>query len=190
MLSRAWQQKAEARRQRLRRFALFAVPVGLVLAVTAWLFAGDIFGADHPFGDARACPGSDTALAPALQQEQISLPLVATGLHYTTHESAGKPAADYSFEAVFHTTRQALVDYLAGQGLADPDRSAHPDEANDGSETGEPVGEGMGCGVGRITGTFVSIPKDLDVNRRFTVAVELGRDFRIPADPEVFVTVT
>ena len=186
-----WQQQ-EVGRRRLwpLGLAFVAMVVALVLALSAWLFAGDLFGAGHPFGDARACPGSDTTLAPALQQEQIGLPLVTTGMRYSTHELPGHPSAGYSFEAAFHTTRQALVDYLAAQGLADPDRSAHPDAANDGSVMGEPTGEEAGCGVGRITASFVSIPKDLDVDRRFTVAIELGRDFKIPATPEVIITVT
>lgn len=186
-----WQQReVKERRRRPACLLLVVVPAGLVLALLAWLFAGDVFGADHPFGDARACPGSDTALAPALQQEQIGLPKETTGLRYSTRMLPGSPSSAYSFEAAFHTTRQALVDYLAAQGLADPDRSPHPDEANDGSVMGEPEGEGSGCGVGTITRFFVSIPKDLDPERELTVAVELGPDSKIPATPEVIVTVT
>jgi hypothetical protein len=44
--------------------------------------------------------------------------------------------------------------------------------------------------VGTITRFFVSIPKDLDPERELTVAVELGPDSKIPATPEVIVTVT
>lgn len=188
----AWQQRGLGKRRRRwpLRLVLAMVPAGVVLALLAWLFADDIAGVGHPFGDARACSGSDTGLAPALRMEQIGLPRVTTDLHYWTHEVPPRSSAGYTFEAAFHTTRQALAEYLAAQGLADPDRSAHPDEANDGSIMGEPTGEGWGCGVGEITATFVSIPKDLGVDRQFTVGVELGRDFKIPAHPEVIVTVT
>lgn len=190
MSDRVGQHEVGRRRRWPTCLVLVAVPVGLVVALLAWLFAGDVFGAGDPFGDSRACPGSDTALAPALQQEQIGLPPVTTGLRYSTHLLPGGPSAGYSFEAVFHTSRQTLVDYLAAQGLADPDRSTHPDDANDGTVMGEPVGEGAGCGAGGVTASFVSIPKDLDVDRRFTVAVELGRDLKIPAAPEVIITIT
>ncbi|SCF89332.1 hypothetical protein GA0115260_1037715 [Streptomyces sp. MnatMP-M27] len=55
----------DGRSHRWAPLLLFAAPVVLVLAPAAWLFAGDVFSADHPFGDARACVGSDTPLGVA-----------------------------------------------------------------------------------------------------------------------------
>jgi hypothetical protein len=170
-------------------FGVLVVPALAVLGWGAWVLAGNVFEAGHPFGDSRACPGSDTDLGTAVQQEQIWLPRVTNGMRYWTHEGdrGGKHGA--TFVAVFHTDRQALREYLKGLGIADPDQAAGPDEANEGSVMGEPMGEGWGCGLPENAPPSVSIPKSLGTNGQLWVAIEMGPHGRIAAEPEVVVSV-
>uniref|UniRef100_A0AAU3GZZ2 Uncharacterized protein n=1 Tax=Streptomyces sp. NBC_01401 TaxID=2903854 RepID=A0AAU3GZZ2_9ACTN len=59
--------------------------IALVLAVPAgglvWLFQDELF---HPFGDARACDGSDAPLSGLLGPGGTSLPADASDVHYHT----------------------------------------------------------------------------------------------------------
>ncbi|MER5550897.1 hypothetical protein ABT001_04275 [Streptomyces sp. NPDC002793] len=68
------------RRSRLSRLGIAA----LVLAVPAggilWLFQDELF---HPFGDPRACEGSDARLSDAIG---TLLPPDASDVHYVTHD--------------------------------------------------------------------------------------------------------
>lgn len=186
---RAAEEAGRRRPAGLVLFWVLVVPAVALLGLGAWLFADDWFVADHPFGDSRACAGSDTALLPALQGEAIGLPGETDGMRYWTHMLPGAPSRGFSFVAVFHTSRQSLKDYLATEGFADPDSAAGPDEANEGSSMGEPMGEGAGCGTSGITASFVTIPRKLDTDRQFTLAIEMGPEFKIPAKPEVIITV-
>ena len=62
-------------------------PVVAAIVVVAWFFGWGFFGADHPFGDERACAGSDVPLQPALEDAGIALPADATGVHYPTRSA-------------------------------------------------------------------------------------------------------
>lgn len=72
------------------------VPVWLgigvvVLAVVGgggtWLLRDELF---HPFGDARACAGSDLKLPGAITAGGATIPADATGVHYYTQNGAAR----------------------------------------------------------------------------------------------------
>jgi hypothetical protein len=96
--------------------------VGLVVtAALRWLFSGN----GHPFGDVRACAGTDLPLEQVLDAKGITLPPGATDVHYIAHSTprAGKVALAVGFRS----TRQAMEAYLVNNGLQ-PGLAEHLDE--------------------------------------------------------------
>ncbi|NYV74605.1 hypothetical protein [Streptomyces sp. UH6] len=88
--------------------ALFAVPV-VAGGVTGLLRSG----LTHPFGDARACDGSEVALPAAVEAGGATLPQDATDVRYHTHDG----------KAVVSFVSDQVPDYLVRAGLV-PDRDA------------------------------------------------------------------
>ncbi|WP_329131719.1 hypothetical protein OG552_10990 [Streptomyces sp. NBC_01476] len=190
---REWHEddETDGRRRNFAPLLLFAVPAVVILVLLGLLFGDDLFGADHPFGDSRACAGSDTPLVPALQSQGIGLPAVVKGLHYATHEENTQAPDGVRFTAFFTSTRQAMEDYLRQQRLVAPDQAGDPrtdayGNSLDGGDIGVPQAQ---CGTGQITGDFASIPKSLNGSEQLTVSVErtaLGIDAR----PRVLITIS
>lgn len=166
--------EGEGRSHRWAPLLLFAVPVLLVLALAAWLFAGDIFGADHPFGDARACAGSDTPLAPALEAEHVDLPTPADQLHYSTGEQTAGGPDHVSLAVAFHTTRHAVEDFLVKQKLVAADQADDPQTGLDGTPVvgGDADFAATGCKVPTVPAPFTTITKKLTDGGTLSVSVQ------------------
>ncbi|MER5409603.1 hypothetical protein [Streptomyces sp. NPDC002769] len=119
----------------IRRWGLLSpavVVVGLAfVAVVAggvfWLFQDELF---HPFGDARACDGSDAALTGRIVLGGVPIPADATDVHYLTKQGF----AEVSFLS------DQMPDYLHRAGLV-PEGDSLFDE-NDGSAYGLREGDG------------------------------------------------
>ncbi|KOU63944.1 hypothetical protein ADK57_20440 [Streptomyces sp. MMG1533] len=79
-----------------------------------WLFQDELF---HPFGDARACEGSDTSLPKVISAGGTPLPADASEIHYATDDGTAQVS--------FLTSR--LPDYLHRAGLV-PDGAPLLDE--------------------------------------------------------------
>ncbi|MFE4689056.1 hypothetical protein ACFRH6_03240 [Streptomyces sp. NPDC056749] len=62
---------------------LLAVPVG----GTVWLFQDELF---HPFGDARACEGSEVPLSDVVGAADAAIPEDATDIHYFTRNGSAQ----------------------------------------------------------------------------------------------------
>jgi len=164
----------EGRSYRWAPLLLFAAPVLLVLALAAWLFAGDVFGADHPFGDARACAGSDTPLVPALEGERVGLPTTADQLRYSTREQTAGGSDGVSLAVAFRSTRQAVEDFLVKQELVAADQADDPQTGLDGVpvEGGDAVFAAAGCKVPAVNAPFVTITKELTGGGSLSVSVQ------------------
>ncbi|MEU0034871.1 hypothetical protein [Streptomyces sp. NPDC006333] len=114
-------REGSLRRRRLLSPAVVVVGLAFVAVVAGgvfWLFQDELF---HPFGDARACDGSDAALTGRIAFGGVPIPADATDVHYfTKHGSA---------EVSFLSDR--MPDYLHRAGLV-PEGDSLFDE-NDGS---------------------------------------------------------
>jgi hypothetical protein len=91
-------------RRRLSCLAVVVAVLALVAAGVVWLFQDELF---HPFGDVRACDGSDTMLPKVISAGGVPIPADATDIHYVTE----KGTATVSF-----LSRQ-MPDYLHRAGI-------------------------------------------------------------------------
>jgi hypothetical protein len=164
----------DGRSHRWAPLLLFAAPVLLALALATWLFAGDVFGADHPFGDARACAGSDTPLVPALEEEHVGLPATADQLHYSTREQTAGGTDGVSLAVAFRSTRQAVADFLVKQNLVAADQADDPQTGLDGVPVvgGDADFAAAGCHVPTVPAPFVTITKELTGGGSLSVSVQ------------------
>lgn len=87
--------------------------VAIVLAVlvggTVWLFQDELF---HPFGDVRACEGSDVQLTGVIRAGGASIPAGASEVHYFT----GNGRAQVTFVS------NQMPDYLHRAGVLPDDK--------------------------------------------------------------------
>ncbi|MFK0261560.1 hypothetical protein ACIQU1_09535 [Streptomyces angustmyceticus] len=101
--------------------------VVVVLAVLAgglgWLFKDELF---HPFGDARACEGSDVRLPEVIRAGGASMPAGASDIHYFTRNGSAEVTfvsnqiPDYLHRAGVLPEGEALFDEKYGtKGVAD-----------------------------------------------------------------------
>ncbi|MFF2045319.1 hypothetical protein ACFVVX_33380 [Kitasatospora sp. NPDC058170] len=142
---------------------VLAVIVALgIAAVLRWLLGGN----GHPFGDARACAGTELPLERALDSKGITLPPGATDVHYIAR--AGAPDGQLRLAVTFRSTRQAMNDYLTG---LEPGVLDHIDE---GPFTAGDVTDVPGlCGSTHPSGVLV--PQRSATGQAFGVAVEVDR---------------
>ncbi|MCF3960766.1 hypothetical protein [Streptomyces fuscigenes] len=161
----------------VRPVAVFSVPVLAALLTSAWMFGA--FGAGHPFGDDRACAGSDVPLQAALDGAGIRLPPDATDVHFLTH-AAPRPG-QYALAVAFRSSRAEMEALLTRSGLV---HGTLHDMTDGRFVTGDPMDpEGL-CGplpqapVAEITGQLAPIPGPPGAPARsesgITVDVELG----------------
>ncbi|MEV0740333.1 hypothetical protein AB0I51_31365 [Streptomyces sp. NPDC050549] len=86
------------------RLGIGVVVLAAVGGAGTWLFRDDLF---HPFGDARACAGSDLRLPHAIEAGGAPLPADASDIHYLTRNG--------SVEVTFLSHR--MSDYLHRAGV-------------------------------------------------------------------------
>ncbi|MFE0629884.1 hypothetical protein ACFW3D_23325 [Streptomyces sp. NPDC058864] len=80
-----------------------AIPA-LMAGGLVWLFRDELF---HPFGDARACEGSDTQLPGVIRAGGARIPASASDIHYFTRNG--------SAEVTFVSNQ--IPDYLHSAGI-------------------------------------------------------------------------
>ncbi|MFI0967562.1 hypothetical protein ACH4S8_40205 [Streptomyces sp. NPDC021080] len=78
--------------------------LGVVAGGLLWSFQDELF---HPFGDARACEGSDSTLAEKISLGGVPIPADAVDVHYITQDGS----AEVSFLS------DQMPDYLHRAGL-------------------------------------------------------------------------
>ncbi|WP_380282289.1 hypothetical protein [Kitasatospora purpeofusca] len=103
---------------KLARWAGAVVTTALVAAlavagVTGFRWLSEANG--HPFGDERACAGTDVPLERALEARGITLPPDAADVHYTAR--ARPPDGEPKLIVAFRSTRQAMGTHLTANGL-------------------------------------------------------------------------
>ncbi|MFE4537597.1 hypothetical protein ACFRKB_21320 [Streptomyces scopuliridis] len=97
-------------RRRLSCLAAVVAVLALVAGGVVWLFQDELF---HPFGDARACEGSDTALPGVISAGGVPIPADASDIHYVTENGS----AQVSFLS------DQLPDYLHRAGIVPEGKS-------------------------------------------------------------------
>ncbi|MFJ8006946.1 hypothetical protein [Streptomyces fagopyri] len=74
-------------KRRLSRLAVVVAVLGLVAAGLVWLFQDELF---HPFGDTRACDGSDSRLPKVISAGGVPIPADASDIHYVTENGSAR----------------------------------------------------------------------------------------------------
>ncbi|MFJ8884208.1 hypothetical protein ACIRJR_12465 [Streptomyces sp. NPDC102402] len=140
------------RRRLLRRLGVVALVLAVPVGGLVWLFQDDLF---HPFGDARACEGSDAPLSDFPGVGNAPLPDDASDVHYFTQDGTAQVS--------FRSSR--IPEFLHRSGLLA--EGAPPFDKQDGGAYGLGDGEpdrpqGL-CGPAlrgpawMYGGTFVSV---------------------------------
>ncbi|MEU1536105.1 hypothetical protein [Streptomyces fagopyri] len=73
-----------------RRLSCLAVVVAVLAPVAGglvWLFQDELF---HPFGDPRACDGSDSRLPKVISPGGVPIPADASDIHYATENGSAR----------------------------------------------------------------------------------------------------
>ncbi|MGI5455907.1 hypothetical protein ACQEWB_22540 [Streptomyces sp. CA-249302] len=164
--------------------------VGVLLVGGWWIAYGD---QGHPFGDGRACAGSDVPLQQALDGVRLGLPEGAEDVHYVTHATA--PEGDVRVAVAFRSTRRAMQTYLSENRIVTKGLDTLDDGRFENGDVGaEPKTLGMCGGVKVILGPAVGIEKKVDVGgaaEYVDIAMQLSDDLsgsiRTPTD--VLITV-
>jgi hypothetical protein len=95
-----------------------------------WLFRDELF---HPFGDARACAGSDLRLPGVITAGGATIPTDASDVHYYTHNGSAQVTftsgliSDYLRRAGIVPEGKELFDKKYGEPAVDDDELALPD---------------------------------------------------------------
>lgn len=97
-------------RRRLSCLAVVVAVLALVAGGVLWLFQDELF---HPFGDARACEGSDTMLPGVISAGGVPIPADASDIHYVTENGS----AQVSFLS------DQMPDYLHRTGIVPEGKS-------------------------------------------------------------------
>ncbi|MEU1199366.1 hypothetical protein ABZ446_24500 [Streptomyces sp. NPDC005813] len=91
-------------RQRLSCLVVAVAVLALMAGGLVWLFRGELF---HPFGDDRACAGSDMQLPGVIRAGGAPIPTGASDVHYFTRNGS----AAVTFES------NQIPDYLHRAGI-------------------------------------------------------------------------
>ncbi|PBC65583.1 hypothetical protein BKI49_02350 [Streptomyces sp. Tue6028] len=91
-------------RRRLSCLGVVVAVLALVAGGLVWLFRDELF---HPFGDARACEGSDMQLPGVIRAGGAPIPTGASDIHYFTRNGS----AQVTFES------NQIPDYLHRAGI-------------------------------------------------------------------------
>ncbi|MFB6988339.1 hypothetical protein [Streptomyces sp. NPDC056304] len=109
-----------------RRLSCLAAVFALGAGSLVWLFRDELF---HPFGDARACEGSDTMLPKVISAGGVPIPADASDIHYVTENGSAQVSflsnqmPDYLHRAGLVPEGESLFDknYGAAYGLGQDD---------------------------------------------------------------------
>ena len=107
-----------------------AVVLAAVGGGGAWLYRDELF---HPFGDARACAGSDLRLPGVITAGGATIPTDASDVHYYTHNGSAQVTftsgliPDYLRRAGIVPEGKELFDKKYGEPAVDDDALALPD---------------------------------------------------------------
>jgi len=102
-----------------------AVVLAAVGGGGTWLFRDELF---HPFGDARACAGSDLRLPHTIDAGGATLPADATDIHYLTRNG--------SVEVTFLS--RGIPDYLHRAGILPEGKDLFDQKYGTKGEAGDP----------------------------------------------------
>lgn len=102
------ERRGSRSRRGLRRLAIAVLVLSVPVGGLVWLFQDELFS---PFGDARACEGSESALPAVIAPGGVALPDDASDVHYVTR----KGRAEVSFLS------DRMPDYLHRAGLLQED---------------------------------------------------------------------
>ncbi|MER6978217.1 hypothetical protein [Streptomyces carpinensis] len=108
-----------------RRLSCLAVLVAVLAGGTGgflWLFQDELF---HPFGDARACEGSDARLPDVISAGGVPIPADASDIHYVTENGSARVSflssqmPDYLHRAGLVPEGKPLLEYDEKYALGD-----------------------------------------------------------------------
>ncbi|MFC8227089.1 hypothetical protein [Streptomyces sp. NPDC057287] len=143
-------------RSRARRLLSRLVITVLVLAIPVggivWLFQDELF---HPFGDARACDGSDAQLSDVIGAGMAPIPADASDIHYFTRDGRAQVSfvsgriPEFLDRAGFATDQKPLFDKQDGGAYALADGESELPEGL--------CGPGIRGPVWSYSGTAVSV---------------------------------
>ncbi|MEU6143007.1 hypothetical protein ABZ848_21885 [Streptomyces sp. NPDC047081] len=167
-----------------------AAVVGVLLVGGWWIAYGD---QGHPFGDERACAGSDVPLEQALDGVRLGLPAGAEDVHYVTHATA--PEGGVRVAVAFRSTRRAMRTYLSENRIVTKELDSLDDGRFENGDVGaDPKTLGLCGGVPVILGPAAGIEKKVDLGgaeQYVDIALQLSDGFpgsiRTPTD--VLITV-
>ncbi|MFG2479561.1 hypothetical protein [Streptomyces fagopyri] len=104
-------------KRRLSYLAVVVAVLALVAGGLVWLFQDELF---HPFGDARACEGSDSPLPKVISAGGVPIPADASDIHYATENGSARVSflsrdvADYLHRAGLVPQGEPLFDETYG----------------------------------------------------------------------------
>ncbi|MGW0838357.1 hypothetical protein [Streptomyces prunicolor] len=172
------------------------IGVGVVaglLAAGAWLW--EAFAEEgHPFGDARACEGSDVPLQVALDVVRLPLPAGAQDVHYVTH--ASRPAGEVLLAVSFRVSGPALDRYLRKKEIVPAGVDWLTNGPYENGDVGaDPSSLGLCGGVRPISAPAVLVEKTVNAMdgspQTVDFAIGLPEGYgTVPATTEVLLTVT
>lgn len=109
--------------RRLSRVVVVVTVLAVLAGGVVWLFRDELF---HPFGDVRACEGSDVRLPGVIRAGGAPIPEGASDVHYFTHDGDAEVTfvsgrmADYLHRAGILREGEPLFDEQHGtKGVAD-----------------------------------------------------------------------
>ncbi|WP_326694373.1 MULTISPECIES: hypothetical protein [unclassified Streptomyces] len=108
-------------RRRLSCLAGVVVALAVVAGGSVWLFHDELF---YPFGDSRACDGSNTVLPGVISAGGVPIPTDASEIHYVTEDGRAQVSflsdqmPDYLHRAGLVPEGQPLLDENYGSAYA------------------------------------------------------------------------
>ncbi|MEU2433277.1 hypothetical protein ABZ611_27940 [Streptomyces sp. NPDC007861] len=161
-----------ALRRRLSCLVVVVAVLALMAGGLVWLFRNELF---HPFGDARACEGSDTRLPDVIHAGGAPIPAGASDIHYFTRNG--------SAEVTFVSNR--IPDYLHRAGILPEGKPLFDEEYGTKGEAADEIELPEGLCGSLLRGPVWIYHSTSATGLSVTVMVEVspthGDDFRFPA---------
>ena len=164
---------------------------GLVFAGALWAFGRP----GYPFGDPRACDGSDVPLRQELDTVGLPLPAGAQDVHYVTHSTAAE--GDVVLAVEFRSTSRTMNAYLRDNKLVTKGLDTLADGRFDTGDAGtDPASLGLCGGVPLIHAPAVLVTQQRLATAGYRETIDLALQTgptdigRLSATPEVQLMVT